>query len=68
LVGKIELLDAEGKVLENAELTAKGDARDLDYAPKAAIAGVRSVKFTVLADEGTKNVHQDIGIAEMQID
>lgn len=49
--GKIEYLDADNKVLAKEDLVAKGDKHDFEHTPKAAIGGVRAIRFTITKDE-----------------
>ena len=49
--GKIEYLDADDKVLAKEDLVAKGDKHDFEHTPKAAISGVRAIRFTITKDE-----------------
>ena len=68
LAGRIDLLDADGKVLATEENDGAGKARDFDFPFKDAVGKVRAVKFTALGDEGDKNVHLDVAVGEIEIE
>lgn len=65
LEGKVELLDAKGRVLASQELKAAGEDRDFEFAPNRAVAGVRAVKFTCTKDQAQFNC---VGLGEMQVE
>lgn len=68
LAGKLELLDADGKVLATEENDGVGEHKDFDFAFKKPVAKVRAVKFTALGDEGDKNPCDDVAIGEIEIE
>ncbi len=68
LSGRIDLLDEAGRVLESIVSDGTGNQRDFDVQWRHAIKGVKTVRFTSLADEGDKNTYGDVAIAEMQIE
>lgn len=68
LAGKVELLDAAGKVLAADDNDGLGDDRDFDFVFKAAVEKVRAVKFTALGDEGDKNPYDDVAVGEIEIE
>jgi hypothetical protein len=68
LAGTIELLDARGKRLAFNENDGTGRAYDYDWRLKAPAAGVRTVRFHALGDQGKENPYDDIAIGEFQIE
>jgi hypothetical protein len=68
LAGTIELLDARGKRLALNENDGRGKAYDYDWKLKAPVAGVRTVRFNALGDQGKQNPYDDIAIGEFQIE
>ncbi len=66
--GKLELLDADGKVLFEETQTGEGDACDFDFRPKGGIEGVRRIRFTSLEDDGGKTAFEDIALGEFQVE
>jgi hypothetical protein len=65
LEGRVELLDAAGKVLVARELKAAGDRHDFEFVPANGVGAVRAVKFTVTRDQGTGG-HTAVG--EFQVE
>jgi hypothetical protein len=68
LAGTIELLDARGKRLAFHENDGSGKAYDYDWKLPAAVAGVRTIRFNALGDQGKENPHDDIAIGEFQVE
>ncbi len=68
LAGKLELLDAAGKVLATEENDGIGEHKDFDFTFKKPVAKVRAVKFTALGDEGDKNPDDDVAIGEIEVE
>ena len=68
LAGRLDLLDAEGKVLDSDEQDGNGPVRDFDFVFKKPVAKVRAVKFTALGDEGNKNPYTDVAVGEIEIE
>jgi hypothetical protein len=68
LAGTIELFDARGKRLALNENDGTGKAYDYDWRLKAPVAGVRSVRFNPLGDQGKENQYDDIAIGEFQVE
>jgi hypothetical protein len=68
LAGRVDLLDADGKVLASDEQDGNGEARDFDFTFKKPVGKVRAVKFTALGDEGNKNPYVDVAVGEIEIE
>lgn len=68
LAGRVDLLDADGKVLDSDEQDGRGAVRDFDFVFKQPVARVRAVKFMALGDEGDKNPHTDVAVGEIEIE
>jgi hypothetical protein len=68
LAGKVELLDADGKILAADDNDGSGDDRDFDFVFKKPVGKVRAVKFTALGDEGDKNPYDDVAVGEIEIE
>ena len=68
LAGKLELLDANDKVLASEENDGLGEHKDFDFVLKKVVEKVRKVKFTALGDEGDKNQFDDIAIGEIEVE
>ncbi|MBV9124824.1 MAG: discoidin domain-containing protein [Planctomycetes bacterium] len=68
LAGTIELLDSQGKRLAHQENDGTGQGYDYDWRLKQPIAGVRTVRFTALGDQGKQNPYDDVAIGEFQIE
>lgn len=68
--GRLELLDADGRVVIQAEREAKGDRADFDFVLCEPFGRVRTVKFTVLKDDTSEGKSQTrcVGIAEVQVE
>ena len=67
LKGKLELIDADGKVVFTKEAETTDKTRDFDFVlPKGM--KIRSVRFTSLGDQGDMNDYGDIAIGEIQIE
>jgi hypothetical protein len=63
LAGRIELLDAGGRVLATAEPDPVGAKRDFDFIPLRPVGGVRAVRFTATAAEGSS-----VAVTEVQVE
>ncbi|NUQ73107.1 MAG: discoidin domain-containing protein [Polyangiaceae bacterium] len=68
LSGRIELLDAQRRVLHSIVSAGTGNRRDFDVRFEQPVSGVTIVRFTSLADEGNKNPYGDVAIAEFQVE
>jgi hypothetical protein len=68
LSGKVEFLNAEGKVLFADENKGIGNESDFEFKPKKPVEKVRSIRFTSLKDEGDQNDFKDIAIGEIQVE
>jgi hypothetical protein len=68
LSGRLELLDADGRVLWMEQSKGIGNFRDFDFKPNETVERVRSVRFTSLRDQGDQNPYGDIALAEIQVD
>ena len=66
--GRLELLDAEGKVLWMREIVGTGAWFDFDYVPEKAMTGVKAVRFESRDDEGQLNSYADIAIGEFLVE
>ncbi|MCE9526124.1 MAG: discoidin domain-containing protein [Planctomycetales bacterium] len=67
-VGKIELLDKDGKKMLVQANECGENHLDIDFPLLKPIAGVRAIKFVSLADEGDKNRYSDIALGELQVE
>jgi hypothetical protein len=65
-VGKIELLDKDGKKLLVQANECGENHLDIDFPLLKPVAGVRAIRFVSLADEGDKNPYSDIALGEFQ--
>jgi hypothetical protein len=63
--GKLELLDAAGKVLSTHDLTSAGDKHDLTWMAKTLATGVRTIKFTATKDDATNGC---VSLGEFQVE
>ena len=68
LEGSVTLYDSKGKVLKIERNKGTGNFRDFDFRFNPPIEGVRSVRFTSLADQGNQTTFGDIAIAEIQVE
>jgi hypothetical protein len=68
LAGKLELLDKDGKVLYTKEDEGKGEAKDFDFVLDKPLDGIRTIKFTILGDEGDKSPDRDIALGEIEVE
>ena len=68
LVGRLELLDKDGKVLFFRDDELGGERADMEVRPKEPIRGVRTIRFTSLRDEGDKNPYDDVAIGEILVE
>jgi hypothetical protein len=68
LVGRLELLDKDCKVLFFRDDELGGERADMEVRPKEPIRGVRKIRFNSLKDEGDKNIFRDIAIGEIIVE
>jgi hypothetical protein len=68
LVGRLEMLDADGKVLFSGDDELGGERPDMDVRPRQPVEGVRMIRFTSIRDEGDKNPYDDIAIGEIMVE
>lgn len=67
-VGRLELLDRDGKVLFKQDDELGGERVDMEVRPKEPVKGVRTIRFTSLKDEGDQNPYDDIAIGEIMVE
>lgn len=69
-VARLELLDADGKVVIQCEREAKGDRADFDFVLCEPFGRVRTVKFTALKDDTSEEKSQTrcVGVAEVMVE
>ena len=65
LEGRIDLLDANGRVIVGRTVKAAGDKFDLNLIPIGPVVGVRTVRITATADQKQSN---EVGVAEVQVE
>jgi len=68
LAGKLELLDADGKILFTKDEEGKGEHKDFDFNLAKPIGKVKALRFVVLGDEGDKNACHDVAIGEIFVE
>jgi hypothetical protein len=68
LVGRVELLDKDGKVLYTRDDEVGGERPDMEVRPGKPVTGVHKIRFTSLKDEGDKNPFEDIAIGEILVE
>ena len=68
LAGSVELRDQDGKRLAFDENDGVGNFSDFDFKFAKPVAGVRSIRFTALGDQGKQNPYDDIAIGEFQVE
>jgi hypothetical protein len=68
LAGSLEFLDKDNKRIHYEENEGTGNFRDFDFQLARPLAGVRSIRFTSLGDQGNLNPYGDIAIAEFQVE
>lgn len=68
LVGRLELLDKEGKVLFSRDDEVGGERPDMEVRPRRPVHGVCKIRFTSLQDEGDQNPYEDIAIGEILVE
>jgi hypothetical protein len=66
--GRLELLDADGRVLWTREIVGQGERSDFDFAPDKPLAAVTAVRFDARDDEGQLTVYKDVAIGEMMVE
>ncbi len=66
LVGRLELLDQDGKVLFFREDELGGERADMEVRPKEPVRHVRKIRFASLKDEGDKK-ERDANPQRLQI-
>lgn len=67
-VGRIELYDKDGKKLLVQANECGENHLDIDFTLLKPVAGVRSVRFVSLMDEGDQNPYSDIALGEFQVE
>ena len=65
LVGRLELLDKDGRVLYSWDDEVGGRRPDMEARILKPIMRVRKIRFTSLSDEGDQNPYDDIAIGEI---
>lgn len=68
LVGRVEMLNDEGKVLYHWDDEVGGTRPNMEAVPRKPIEGVKMVRFTSIQDEGNENSYEDVAIGEMQVE
>ena len=68
LSGRLELIDADGKVLFKKDDEGKGEHKDFDFIIDKPVKFVRVIRFVVLGDEGDKNPCGDVAIGEIYVE
>ena len=70
LVGRLELLDKDGRAVIRAEREAKGDRSDFDFVLSEPFGRVRTVRFTAVKDDTSEGRSQTrcVGVAEIQVE
>lgn len=70
LVGRLELLDADGRAVIRAEREAKGDRSDFDFVLSEPFGRVRTVRFSAVKDDTSEGRSQTrcVGVAEIQVE
>jgi hypothetical protein len=68
LSGRIDVMDARGRVIASMESDGTGNKRDFDFRLERPIEAVKIVRFTSLSDQGNKNPYGDVAIAEFQVE
>jgi len=68
LAGSVALRDKDGKRLAFDENDGIGNFSDFDFKFAKPVAGVRSIRFTALGDQGKQNPYDDIAIGEFQVE
>ena len=70
LVGRLELLDKDGRAVIRAQREAKGERSDFDFVLSEAFGRVRTVRFTAVKDDTSEGRSQTrcVGVAEVQIE
>jgi hypothetical protein len=65
LRGQLDVFDADGRLLESQKADGAGDRRDYAFTLTAS-RPVKTLRFTSLRDEGSRNQWGDIAIAEIR--
>lgn len=65
LAGTLEVRDHSGRVIYQATLTGTGKSHDFEFVPDRALAKVKSVRFTSIADQGDMNGSGDVALSEL---
>ena len=68
LAGKVELFDANGKLLKGEESEAAVKFHDFDFVFRTPVSRVRSIRFTALGDQGKQTQYGDVAIGEFQVE
>jgi hypothetical protein len=66
--GRLELWDADGKVLWTKEIVGTGAFSDFDFVPEKTVAGVKAVRLELRDDEGKKNTYDDVAMGEFLVE
>lgn len=67
LAGRLELFDAQGRVLLAQEQPAAADGRDFEFTIPRKLRAQR-LRFTSIRDEGAVNPYGDVAVAELQVE
>jgi F5/8 type C domain len=69
-VGRLELLDKDGRAVIRAEREGKGDRSDFDFVLSEPFGRVRTVRFTAVKDDTSAGRSQTrcVGVAEVQVE
>jgi hypothetical protein len=68
LSGRVDVIDARGRVIASMKSAGTGNRRDFDFRFERPVESVKIVRFTSLSDEGNKNSYGDVAIAELQVE
>ena len=70
VVGRLELLDKDGRAVIRAEREGKGDRSDFDFVLSEPFGRVRTVRFTAVKDDTSEGRSQTrcVGLAEIQVE
>jgi hypothetical protein len=66
--GRLELFDQTGKQVLELKAKGSGPAFDFDFQLPAAVADIRRIRFTSIADQGNLNAFKDIALGEIQVE
>jgi hypothetical protein len=70
LVGRLELLDKDGRAVIRAQRDGKGERSDFDFVLAEPFGRVRTIRFTAVQDDTSAGRSQTrcVGIAEIQVE